>query len=372
VSRFVRDAEADSVQRVREPSAERIAVVVPVLDEAARIRPCLEALLAQPAEVEEILVVDGGSGDGTQGVVAEFAARDPRLRLVDASPVPGDWAGKAWGLDVGLRHADPACRWILCVDADVEVAPDLAQSLLAHARRTGVAAFSLATRQHLSGGLDALVHPALLTTLVYRYGVPGRASRNVDRVTANGQCFLAQREVLLRTEALAAARASICEDITIVRRLAECGEAVGFYEGGGLATTRMYGGGLETLRNWPRSLVMRDQYFGRAQWIGLLEVLFLQALPLPGVALVWWSAAPAWVALPGAVLIAVRFVVLAGTARAYSTRPWLYWLSPLLDLLVAERLFRNVLRRQHSWRGRSYARGAGGTWVPTTTKAGLP
>jgi len=371
VSRFVRGGGGESIQRAVEPSAERIVVILPVLDEAARIRPCLETLLTQPVEVAEILVVDGGSTDGTQGVVAEFAARDPRVRLVDASPVPVDWAGKAWGLDVGLRHADPASPWILCVDADVTVSPDLARSLLAHARRTGVVAFSLATRQHLSGGLDALIHPALLASLIYRYGIPGHASRNPDRVTANGQCFLARRDVLVRTEAFAAARASICEDITIVRRLAECGEAVGFFEGEDLATTRMYGGGLETLRNWPRSLVMRDQYFGRAQWIGLLEVLFVQALPLPVVALAWWSAVPAWVALPGTALLVIRLGVLAGTGTAYTTRPWPYWLSPLLDLLVAERLFRSALRRQHSWRGRSYARGKGGTWVPTGEETGL-
>jgi dolichol-phosphate mannosyltransferase len=56
-------------------------------------------------------------------------------------------------------------------------------------------------------------------------------------------------------------------------------------------------------------------------------------------------------------LLLVRLGVLAGTARAYTWRPWTYWISPLADLPVAMQLWRNALRRQHVWRGQILVRG---------------
>jgi len=357
--RFASSAGGARIQRSSEPSKERISIVVPVLNEQARVGRCLEGALCQPAEVAEILVIDGGSRDATRAVVETYATRDPRVRWVDASPVPPSWTGKAWGLAAGLR-ASADTDWILCLDADVRPPPELARSLLGHARRHGVEAFSAATLQTLSGVLLALLHPALLTTLVYRFGVPGRATRDPSRVQANGQCFIARRTLLERTGAFDAAHDSLCEDITVVRRIAEAGVPVGFYETEVPVAVTMYEGAGEAWRNWPRSLPMRDRYFGRREALGLGEVVFVQALPLPLLGVCAVLGAPAWILMAEGTLCAVRFGVLFGTARAYATRPLGYWLSPLADPAVSWRLVRCALQRRHAWRGRAYVRGRDG------------
>jgi dolichol-phosphate mannosyltransferase len=351
-----------------EPQTGRVGILLPVLDEAERIESCLRGLVQQPGEVCEILVIDGGSRDRTPAIVRQYSQRDSRVRWLDASPVDPRWTGKSWGLNFGLLHSSLECEWTLCVDADIEVSPLLVRSLLAHARRTGVSTFSVATRQRLSGIAEGFIHPALLTTLVYRFGAPGRATRNLHRVQANGQCFISRRETLIRTEAFAWAQASLCEDITIARRLAECGEIVGFYEAGALVEVSMYRHWRETWHNWPRSLPMRDQYFGWREMIGLLGVLFLQALPLPAFILAWIFAAPFWFLTLAAVLLLMRVGVLCGTARAYAKRPWSYWLSPLWDLPAALRVIQSALARRHTWRGRSYIRGKGGKFEPVGTR----
>jgi dolichol-phosphate mannosyltransferase len=362
LARFVRTAGGDRIRADGRPRDARVAIVIPVLDERDRIGACLSALAAQSDDVREILVVDGGSEDGTQAIVAAHAAADPRIRLVSASPVPPDATGKAWGLSVGLRRTSPDTNWVLCLDADVTGAPGLARALVAHAERTGVAALSVAARQQVSGAGEALIHPSLLATLVYRFGRPGHAAADPTAVAANGQCFLARRDLLLASGAFEAARTSLCEDVTIARALAARGHRVGFYEADGLATVGMYRSGREAWRNWPRSLPMRDQFFGWREAVGLFEVLLVQAMPLPllGVAAVLAESGPV-IALE-AVLVACRVGVLAGMARAYVARPFTYWLSPVTDVPVAVRLMTSALRRRHRWRGRSYARRPHG-WV---------
>lgn len=364
--RMAKTSQGRLIEALDQPSTALVTILLPVLNEATRIANCLEGLIAQPEEVAEILVIDGGSTDATRAIAETYQLRDRRVRWIDASPADSRWIGKAWNLNFGLAHSSPGSQWILCIDADVRVSRKLSRSFLSHATRTGVSTFSAATRQHLSGPSEALIHPPLLTTLVYRFGQPGRPSRNLHQVQANGQCFFSPRETLLGAEAFAAARSSLCEDITIARRLVERGEAVGFYETYGLAEVSMYRNWRETWRNWPRSLPMRDQYFAWRQALGLLEVFFVQGLPLP--MLIFWNiGAPRLFFAVNALLLALRVGVLFGTARAYDQRPWTYWLSPLCDFAAAVRLIQSALSRKHSWRGRSYVRRSAGMFEPKET-----
>jgi dolichol-phosphate mannosyltransferase len=361
VSRLARTARGRTIGEARGgPGDGRISVLVPVLDEEARLGPCLDALAAQDGRcVREILVVDGGSRDRTADVVARAAARDARVRFVAAGPPPAGWNGKAWNLQTGLLGASADCDWILTVDADVRAAPGLAAALVAFAGESGVRAFGVATRQRLADALDAIFHPAMLTTLVYRYGIPGTATDRVARVAANGQCFFARRDLLLETNAVEAARDSRCEDVTIARALAAAGTAVGFYETRGLVRVEMYERWQETVANWPRSLPMVDRFCVLPAWLGMADVALAQALPL-WVALIIVATGAGGAALVAlqlqGVLIALRLGVLAGTRRAYERPPATYWLSPLADAAVAGLLIASAVRRNQRWRGRTLVR----------------
>jgi dolichol-phosphate mannosyltransferase len=365
-ARLLRTARGKRIEVAEEHAAPvnmrmPVSVLVPVLNEHARLAPCLEGLIAQGGAVSEILVIDGGSTDGTQDLVLDYASRDSRIQLLDASPVPAGWNGKAWGLHIGFAHADPRNAWILTVDADVRPEPALAPSLVAHAQRERLDALSVATQQEVSGPAEALLHPAMLTTLVYRLGIPGSVYSKPASVQANGQCFLIRRAPLDAVGGFAAVRDSLCEDVTLARALVGDGYRVGFSEAGELVRVRMYEGARDAWRNWTRSLPLRDRHSGAAGWLGLIEVTLAQALPLLVVALLTLARrrSPlnrALLTLNGT-LLAMRLGVLVGTARAYRQRPWTYWLSPLADLPVAVALWRSALRRRHVWRGREIVRG---------------
>jgi dolichol-phosphate mannosyltransferase len=337
---------------------ERVSVIVPVLNERNRLSLCLEGLIAQGAEVHEILVVDGGSNDGTQQLVCTYAQRDPCIHLVDASPVPTNWNGKAWGLQVGLCSASPDSDWILTVDADVRPKAPLTSALLAQAKQARLSALSVATLQEIESVGEGLLHPSLLTTLVYRFGMPGNVIHQVSEVQANGQCFLFRRDVLEACGGFLVTRHSVCEDITIARTLVAAGYPIGFYEAVDLVSVKMYTDWRETWRNWTRSLPMRDRFSGINTLSGWLEVALVQALPLPLMLFLFIARTQhSWLMMLNNTFLALRIGVLFGTARAYQRRPWSYWLSPLCDLPVAVKLARSAVQRRHVWRGRVIVRG---------------
>jgi GT2 family glycosyltransferase len=60
-----------------------VSVVIPCLDEARFIGPCLESIVTNqfPSDRLDVIVVDGGSKDGTAEILATYAARHPFVRV---------------------------------------------------------------------------------------------------------------------------------------------------------------------------------------------------------------------------------------------------------------------------------------------------
>ena len=92
-----------------------VSVVLPTLNERAHIRDCLDSLLVQDFPgVVEILVVDGGSTDGTREVVE---GEGGVVRLLDNPEVS---AAAAMNVGIGAARAEVICR----ADAHTLYAPN--------------------------------------------------------------------------------------------------------------------------------------------------------------------------------------------------------------------------------------------------------
>ncbi len=363
VSRLATSARGVRIETTQRSSSDprSVSVVVPGLDEAERLAPCLEGLVGQGGDVAEILVVDGGSTDATRAIVRRFAERDLRIRLLDAAPIPDDWNGKPWGLHVGLRHVAAGSRWILTIDADVRPGPALVPSLLAHAEKHGLRVMSVATPQQVSGPFEAPVHTSLLATLVYRYGIPGGATTDAESVQANGQCFLIERSLLDEVGGFASVAQSVVEDVTLARHCATKGEPVGFHEpadAGALITVEMYEGWYDALVNWSRSLPMRDRYFGRRSWMRMADLgLAMAAPPIALLASGVWRGLPLRNALirVNAALLMTRLGTQLGMSRAYTALPITHWVAIFADPVIVTLISRRALQPHHRWRGRDVA-----------------
>jgi len=353
-SKLLRAARRRIIPATTKTHDAGVTVLVPVLNEQARLSLCLEGAIQQGPSVTEILVIDGGSTDRTRELVAAYAARDRRVRLVDAAPIPQGWNGKAWGLEQGWRASNPHNQWILCLDADVYPAANLTDALVTFALAEHVSVLSVATQQVLPADpLAGLLHPAFLTTLIYRLGPPGSSTTNWVEAQANGQCMLIHRNVLELLGGFTPVAHSRCEDVTFARLAAQHGIAVGFFETAGLISARMHRNGNDVWHNWPRSLTLRDTLSGWRVWRDLLVVTLTQAVPLPLLlSLRFCQKRPSALTLVNGILLAIRLGTLWGARSAYQTRPWTYWLSPLCDPVVTGRLWQSALQRKHLWRGR--------------------
>ena len=337
-----------------------VSIVVATLDEALRIAPCLEGLLAQGPVVREILIVDSGSRDGTVALVEAAMSRDARIRLLRDDPLPPGWVGKVWALQHGLRHA--TAEWVLGIDADTVPQPGMADGALAAAEQLRYEAVSFAPRFRMTTAAERWLQPALLVTLVYRFGAAG-TDVNGERVMANGQCFLARRTTLLATGGYTSARASFCDDVTLARTLARAGHRVGFLDGSRLYDVRSYTSARETWREWGRSLDLKDASSPVRQWGDVLFLLIVQGTPvlvLLALAIIAMfggaSAVAPSVPLLGtsAALLSVRILLQRALAPSYETRGLAFWLSPLADPLAALRILLSTMRRPREWRGRQY------------------
>ena len=335
-----------------------VSVIVPTLDEAARLAPCLAGLRVQGQPLLEVLVVDSRSTDGTRELVAAAAELDPRVRLLTDDPLPAGWVGKVWALEHGLRAARG--EWVLGIDADVAPKPGLVAGAVAAAREARYSVVSFSPRFAAQTGWEQFVQPALLLTLVFRGGVLG-SDAVPERLLANGQCFLARRGTLLRHGGYAAARASFADDVTLARHLARRGERVGFLDGSRLYLVRSYRSAGEMWREWGRSLDLRQATSAARQWTDVVFLTAVQALPLPTLAVLgvaaWASPlAPAarLLAAVNGVLLGIRLLLLRPLSHSYDGPGASFWLSWLADPLAVARIVLSTVRRRRQWRGRSY------------------
>src|SRR4030095_2448080 len=96
------DVPSSAASAAAAPLAEapKVTVVMPCLNEARFIRQAMASLLGGSFADIELLVVDGGSRDGTGDLVDEIARSDPRVRRLD-----NPRAITPCALNVGIRAA---------------------------------------------------------------------------------------------------------------------------------------------------------------------------------------------------------------------------------------------------------------------------
>ena len=106
-----------------------VSVIMPVYNAGVYLKPALESLLEQTLKEIEIIAVDDGSTDGSGQLLAEYAARDKRLKVISLKR-----SGAAAARNRGIEAARG--KWLWFADADDIAAPGLAEKMYRRGEET--------------------------------------------------------------------------------------------------------------------------------------------------------------------------------------------------------------------------------------------
>ncbi len=94
-----------------------VSIIIPVFNTAAFVGACLDSLLAQDFADFEIIAVNDASTDDSERLLTDYAARDPRLRIITLQSSSGPSVCRNRGLDAATGE------YVWCVDSDDLVKP---------------------------------------------------------------------------------------------------------------------------------------------------------------------------------------------------------------------------------------------------------
>lgn len=196
----------------------RLSVIIPVYNVAPYLRDCLDSVLAQTFENWEAVCVDDGSTDGSGAILDEYAARDPRFRVIRQENV---------GVSEARQRGLEAVRgtYFGFVDPDDWIDPDMYGTLIRAAEEGGAdylwenicpdSARGVGAKSQRCDGdnwtlIDSLLIGELSATLWSRLF-------RTEFVRANGLRFLP-------------GRITICEDLCFICEVLACGARTQFVD----------------------------------------------------------------------------------------------------------------------------------------------
>lgn len=170
------------------PGGPRAVVVIPTYNEAENVRELIGRVLAQPIDIE-ILIVDDNSPDGTAEIVRELMAQDARIRLLERPGKLGLGSAYVTGFRHVLAHTD--ADLIFQMDADFSHDPDSMPAFVACAQEN-----DLVLGSRYLHGVTVVNWPLSRLFLSYGANVYSRLITRLPLKDATGgfKCF--RREVL--------------------------------------------------------------------------------------------------------------------------------------------------------------------------------
>lgn len=228
----------------------RVSVIVPAHNEERVLADCLTSLMGQDyPDLEVILVLDRCT-DRSAELARQAAARDPRLKIIENSHCPEDWAGKCFAAHRGAEAASG--QWLLFTDADTWFHPTLVRASVATALREQTGLLSLLSDLRVKESFEWIAQPVASLNLIRLFPLEKVSRAYRARPFANGQFLLFDRATYDRIGGHAAVRTDLLEDLAFARQVYAGSERVMVLLSEGLLRCAMYGSAEAFNRGWKR------------------------------------------------------------------------------------------------------------------------
>jgi glycosyltransferase involved in cell wall biosynthesis len=341
---------------------ESVSVLIPARNEERSIAAAVNSVLASVDIDFEVIVLDDASVDRTSEIVADIAARDGRVRVEPAPPLPAGWNGKQHACYVlaSLARYDTFCF----LDADVRLQPEALSrmcSFLSTSRSDLVSGFPFQeTESFLEWLLLPLIHFVLLAYL------PIAGMRLFPRVpgfaAGCGQFLMVRREGYRRSGGHANIRTTMHDGLLLPQLLRKHGFRTDIADMTKLATCRMYHNAREVWNGLAKNATeglaapSRIVLFSVLLFFGQIAppMLTLAVLLTPSLAAIhlrWWIFAAVFAAFLPRFLAVVRFRQSVASAVLHPIG--------IVVLLVLQwyAFVRKMTGRRATWKQRAYNAG---------------
>jgi glycosyltransferase involved in cell wall biosynthesis len=105
---------------MKTTSSPLVSIIVPVHQGAGTLSECLESILSQTYQHWDCTVLENCSNDGSLEIARQFAAREPRIRIVENRALLPALANH----NAALRQISPECKYCKVVFADDWIFPE--------------------------------------------------------------------------------------------------------------------------------------------------------------------------------------------------------------------------------------------------------
>jgi chlorobactene glucosyltransferase len=264
-----------------------VSIVVPARNEERNLPRLLPSLLGQRYPDYEVIVVDDQSDDATPRILAEWAARDRRLKVVRGADLPAGegWMGKPHAMHQGALAASG--EWLLFTDADTVHAPQALSSTVAYALAHDVDCLSILPRADLITPVERLVMPVVYQGIATVFPAYKVNDPNSKVAIANGQYILVRRGVYDAMGGAERVKDKIAEDLEFAKAVKSDGYRLYIADGRHLLRVRMYTNLAEMWEGWSKNVVLSFRDNPEAGLLSVLGVFIVAALPF---LLPWWAA----------------------------------------------------------------------------------
>jgi glycosyltransferase involved in cell wall biosynthesis len=228
-----------------------VSAIIPARNEEDSIARTVESVAAQP-EIGEVIVVNDQSTDRTGEILAELAARVPKLRVLATGELPRGWVGKNYAASLGAAAATG--DWLLFTDADTFHLPGAVRRALADAVDRDAVLVSYSPEQELQTFWERALIPFVYCRLAARFSFARINDPRLPDAAANGQFMLILRETYEAAGGHAAVASEIIEDVALARRVKGEGYRIYFTAPIGTVRTRMYGSFRAMWQGWTKNL----------------------------------------------------------------------------------------------------------------------
>ena len=225
-----------------------VSIILPVRNQVKTVTECVRSLVSLAYPNKELIVVDGGSSDGTREEVEKFK---DRVVVIDEQPLPQGWVGKNWACHQGYEKSKG--KFLLFTDGDSIHATDSLTRAVEYLQAEKADMVTLAPGTILRSFWEKVLQPPIFLLIMVLVG--GKRVNNDQRENAigNGQYMLFRREAYDKIGGHVAVRDRIVEDYSLARLLKKAGLRLRFVTAQDALGVRMYQSLGEIWRGWRKN-----------------------------------------------------------------------------------------------------------------------